>query len=421
MSFACLASGFSFFSRRDSGEYCEPAMISASSYVSWTQQTCWVARQIHIPCPERGKWSRQYRLKHLPLSVLEQQESCDSAPSGSVDHPAPMSPAAIFDKPNEGENFNDHRDGLALEATSDAVDEVNVMKAALRVQNGTATEEEVHLYAKSQFDADKDKTEFRRYEDACDRVKSFYREQHEKQTVAYNLKARNDFRSRTRAEMTIWQAMEKLNTLIDESDPDTSLSQIEHLLQSAEAIRRDGKPPWFQLTGLIHDLGKLLFFYSAQGQWDVVGDTFPVGCRFDDDSIIYPDTFAANSDTRDPIYCTHDGIYTPGCGLDNVMLSWGHDEYLYHICKDQSTLPDEALAMIRYHSFYPWHSAGGYRWLMNDKDTAMLAAVQAFNPYDLYSKSDDIPKVQDLKEYYIGLINTYFPPGEGETEKVIRW
>ena len=44
-----------------------------------------------------------------------------------------------------------------------------------------------------------------------------------------------------------------------ESDPDTELSQIEHLLQSAEAIRRDGKPRWMQLTGLIHDLGKLLF------------------------------------------------------------------------------------------------------------------------------------------------------------------
>ena len=27
--------------------------------------------------------------------------------------------------------------------------------------------------------------------------------------------------------MTVWEAMEKLNTLIDESDPDTSLSQIE--------------------------------------------------------------------------------------------------------------------------------------------------------------------------------------------------
>ena len=172
-----------------------------------------------------------------------------------------MAPAAIVDETI----FHPERDGIALEETSDKIDSVNVLKAKLE----PSTQEE------------KDKTQFRKYEEACDKVKDFYRLQHEKQTVAYNLKARHEFRSKTRAEMTIWEAMEKLNILIDESDPDTSLSQIEHLLQSAEAIRRDSQPRWFQLTGLVHDLGKLLFFFDAQGQWDVVGDTFPVGCAFD--------------------------------------------------------------------------------------------------------------------------------------------
>jgi len=283
---------------------------------------------------------------------------------------------------------SEKRDGLALESLSDDIDAVNVLKDQMK--------NEKSMLEKSEFDAEKDKTKFRQYEDACDRVKAFYKEQHEKQTVAFNLKARNDFKAKTRAEMTIWEAMEKLNTLIDESDPDTSLSQIEHLLQSAEAIRRDGKPRWMQLTGLIHDLGKLLFFYGAEGQWDVVGDTFPVGLAFDK-RIIYPETFAANPDSTNPIYSTKLGIYSPGCGMDNVMLSWGHDEYLYHIVKDQSTLPAEALAMIRYHSFYPWHSAGAYRELMNEHDEAMLAAVKAFNPYDLYSKSDEVPSIEVLK------------------------
>jgi len=266
----------------------------------------------------------------------------------------------------------------------------------------------------SEFDANKDKTQFRQYEEACDRVKNFYREQHEKQTVAYNLKARIDFKCKKRAEMTVWEAMEKLNTLIDESDPDTSLSQIDHLLQSAEAMRRDGKPRWMQLTGLIHDLGKLLFFYGAEGQWDVVGDTFPVGCAFDK-GIIYPDTFKNNPDYGHEVYGTKNGIYTPGCGLDNVMLSWGHDEYLYYIVKEQSTLPKEALAMIRYHSFYPWHSAGAYREFMDEHDWEMLEAVKAFNPYDLYSKSDEVPTVEELKPYYLDLIDEYFP------KKVISW
>ena len=73
----------------------------------------------------------------------------------------------------------------------------------------------------------------------------------------------------------MWEAIEKLSTLIDESDPDTKLGQVGHLLQTAEALRRDGKPRWMQLTGLIHDVGKLLYFFDAEGQWDVVGDTFP--------------------------------------------------------------------------------------------------------------------------------------------------
>ncbi len=293
--------------------------------------------------------------------------------------------------------FNTERDGLALENMSDEIDKINVLKDQARKQMNQLAAEPENIYEESKFDAEKDKSNFRQYEDAKPEVKAFYLEQHTKQTVAYNLKARNDLKSKSRAEMTIWEAMEKLNTLIDESDPDTSLSQIEHLLQAAEAMRKDGKPRWMQVTGLIHDLGKLLFFFDAQGQWDVVGDTFPVGCAFDEGIIYGKKSFAANPDIHDPIYSTKYGIYAPGCGLDNVMLSWGHDEYLYHIAKAQSKLPEEALAMIRYHSFYPWHSAGAYHDLMDEHDHEMLKAVKAFNPYDLYSKSDDVPKVEDLK------------------------
>lgn len=140
----------------------------------------------------------------------------------------------------------------------------------------------------SRFDQEKDKTQFRDYDAACDRVKNFYKEQHgthvedviapnvyhfplsmtEKQTVEFNIKARVEFNSKKRARMGVWEAMEMLNTLVDESDPDvslslplvfglmpiidaalqTNLSQIEHLLQTAEAIRRDGKPEWMQVS-----------------------------------------------------------------------------------------------------------------------------------------------------------------------------
>ncbi|KZV79438.1 myo-inositol oxygenase [Exidia glandulosa HHB12029] len=293
------------------------------------------------------------------------------------------------------------RDAKAFDSASDAIDTVNKLKARAA--------EDASWNSESTFDAEKEKTAFRSYENACDRVKNFYREQHEKQTVEFNLKVRSEFKKTKRARMGVWEAIELLNTLVDESDPDTELSQIQHLLQTAEAMRRDGKPEWMQVVGLVHDLGKLLFFFGSQGQWAVVGDTFPVGCKFSD-KIIYADTtFAANPDSQDAVYSTDCGIYTPGCGLDNVMISWGHDEYLYLVLRDQCTLPEEGLAMIRYHSFYPWHREGAYEHLMNEKDKASLAAVRAFNPYDLYSKSDAPPDVATLRPYYEELIARYFP------------
>ncbi|KAF8586626.1 DUF706-domain-containing protein [Ramaria rubella] len=293
--------------------------------------------------------------------------------------------------------YHSQRDGAALDSTSDAVDDVNVLKGKLNWDEA------------SQFDAEKDKSKFRQYEAACDRVKKFYKEQHEKQTVDFNITMRANFRKQKRARMGVWAAMEMLNTLVDDSDPDTSLSQIEHLLQTAEAMRRDGKPEWMQVVGLIHDLGKLLYMFGSEGQWDVVGDTFVVGCKFPE-SIIYHDTFVGNPDSKDSVYSSENGVYKPGCGLDNVMISWGHDEYLYHVCKEQSSLPEEGLAMIRYHSFYPWHREGAYRHLMEEKDYTALEAVRAFNPYDLYSKSDELVDPIKLRPYYESLIAKFFPP-----------
>ena len=101
-------------------------------------------------------------------------------------------------------------------------------------------------------------------------------------------------------------------------------------------------------------------------------------------------------------------MYEEGCGLRNVHLSWGHDEYLYHRMKD--FLPEPALSMIRFHSFYAWHREGEYDWLCDDHDLEMLPWVQAFNPFDLYTKAPQEPDWRVLRPYYEQLINRYLPP-----------
>lgn len=266
-------------------------------------------------------------------------------------------------------------------------------------------------FLKTKYGANKSSKEtaaFRDYEVALEQqptVAKFYKENHEKQTLQHVLDKKANYTKLDKTRMSIWQAMEKLNELVDESDPDTSLSQIAHLLQSAEAARRDGQPRWMILTCLIHDLGKYLFFLG-EPQWTVVGDTFPVGCAWSD-KIVYPEFFKGNPDISDEKLTSKYGIYSPNCGLANVHMSFGHDEYLYHVCKDY--LPTEALFIIRYHSFYSAHTEGAYSWLMNNDDIANMKWVKTFNQYDLYSKADAEPNVEELKPYYQNLIADYFP------------
>ena len=223
--------------------------------------------------------------------------------------------------------------------------------------------------------------EYRNY-DAPERdtVREFYRLNHTYQTYDFVQEKRADYLRFDKKEMPIWQAFDFLNELVDDSDPDTDLDQFQHLLQTAEAIRRDGHPDWMVLVGLMHDMGKTLCLFG-EPQWAVVGDTFPVGCAYSD-KIVYPEFFKNNPDFNNPEYQTPTGVYKKGCGLRNVHMSWGHDEYVYQMMKDH--LPEVGLYMLRYHSFYAWHREGEYSYLLDDHDREMLPWVQAFNPFNRY-------------------------------------
>jgi inositol oxygenase len=89
------------------------------------------------------------------------------------------------------------------------------------------------------------------------------------------------------------------------------------------------------------------------------------------------------------------------------MLSWGHDEYIYHVTRKY--LPEPAQYMLRYHSFYAAHRHGAYRNLMDQHDEEMFSWVRKFNPYDLYSKGADRPSVKELRPYYEDLVAEFFP------------
>ena len=266
--------------------------------------------------------------------------------------------------------------------------------------------EEWDEFLQGRYKEGKSQEEFRNYDEhANPGVAEFYHQNHEHQTFDYVMAKEKEYFALAKGEKSIWEAAEFLNTLVDDSDPDTDLTQIEHLLQTSEAIRADGHPRWFVLTGFIHDLGKVLCLYG-EPQWGVVGDTFPVGCAYSD-QIVFPEYFKKNPDYNHPVYSTKYGIYEPNCGLDNVHMSFGHDGYIYEAMK--SYLPDSSLAMLRYHSFYAWHRHGAYQHLMNEKDKESLYWVNKFNPYDLCSKGHTKPNLKELKPYYDDLFAEFLP------------
>ena len=262
-------------------------------------------------------------------------------------------------------------------------------------------------FVKERYQPGKSEAEFRVYDaKAKPGVAEFYRLNHENQTVDYVLGKEAEYFSLKRGKKSVWEAAEFLNTLVDDSDPDTDLSQLEHLLQTAEAIRHDGHPRWFVLVGFLHDLGKCLCLYG-EPQWGVVGDTFPVGCAWSE-KVVFPEFFAKNPDAKVAKYQTQCGIYEPNCGLEKLHMSFGHDGYIAEVVKKH--LRDEALYMLRFHSFYAWHKHGAYEHLQNDKDRKMLEWVKKFSSYDLYSKGHTKPNVTELKPYYDDLFAEFLPP-----------
>ena len=95
-----------------------------------------------------------------------------------------------------------------------------------------------------------------------------------------------------------------------------------------------------------------------------VGDTFPLGCKFSE-KFALAEFLKENPDRHHPDYSTEHEVYEPGCGLSNMTMTYGHDEYMYNVLVGNGCpIPEEGLYMIRFHSFYPWHksrSTSGWR------------------------------------------------------------
>lgn len=306
--------------------------------------------------------------------------------------------------------------------------------------------------------------DFRNHENADQKVKEVYNLMHTKQTLFSVSQMKHTYCQdmvTTINEKRLWVTYEDLLAAIEEvrdaSDPDTKEKQIIHLYQTGEKIKKYlyendftklkniavkdlfnaaewyqlplryrikfntllhllypqiSDWSWFPLIGFLHDIGKVLATkkWGALPQEQVVGDTFVVGAPFSSANIYYQDGFFKNNpDLNKDNPC---GIYPKHCGFDKVNMSFGHDEYGFSLLtKNNKILPEEALYIVRYHSFYPWHTPRtgeqGYKKLADEKDWLMLPLLKAFQKCDLYSKHDDLPNEKILCDYYRQLIDKF--------------
>lgn len=234
-----------------------------------------------------------------------------------------------------------------------------------------------------------------------------YREMHENQDLEYVKNKYSQYEKLDNCKMSMKIALSLLDNFIDPSDPDLDVPNSIHAYQTAERIRKNQpENKELQIVGLIHDLGKVLFSLE-EPPWAVVGDTYVVGCDFPKSIVCY-DSLKKNKD-----FGKYDklGIYEKECGLDKLYITFGHDEYLYRVLKlnkDKHKLSQKSMDIIRYHSFYPWHTENEYQYFMKESDKEILKNVNEFNNFDLYSKEDDTNIDDKIKKYYDNLIDEYF-------------
>lgn len=136
----------------------------------------------------------------------------------------------------------------------------------------------------------------------------------------------------------------------------------------------------------------------------------------------YPDSNELNDDFEHPLYSTPLGMYSPHCGLDDVLLNFSGAEYMYHFLRHNgSALPREALAMVRYADLDMWYAGHQYDHLSNGVDAEMqewvaqFASLRAAALADLSARKGSGAKYSHTLEgsgtwtYYQALVDKYLP------------
>lgn len=197
---------------------------------------------------------------------------------------------------------------------------------------------------------------------------------HFRQEPELALALREKYKTTTFGKMKVYDALRMLAECIDPTDTELyCVDQLVHTLQVANGMEQDGiTDEYLIIAALIHDLGKIAELVGEKPEY-VNGPNEPIG----ENEI--------------------------GCGLDNAIFTWNHDEFAYEKLKDH--VPDHVAWLVRYHSLRFDMS----RELMDDRDWAYYDKyLGTFRKYDLGTKSIFNLPVKRLEDYR-ELIERHFP------------
>ena len=71
--------------------------------------------------------------------------------------------------------------------------------------------------------------------------------------------------------------------------------------------------------------------------------------------------------------------------------------------------PEQCVGESRLPTTHPSDPTGAYEFLLNEEDRAVLPWIKWFQKFDLYSKSTEVPNIEELMQYYKEKIQKYFP------------
>ncbi|POM59300.1 Inositol oxygenase [Phytophthora palmivora] len=219
------------------------------------------------------------------------------------------------------------------------------------------------------------------------------------------------------AKMSIPDACKCVMELTGESERQNSWV-IKYMLATATAVKEDGHPDWLQLAVFLRSLGMLFLCWtddnnavlrsiSAQ-EWMTKNSTWVVGERIPT-SIEFADLNDLNSD-----HCNAEkggGSTAKHCGLENVMLPWTPDEYLYRVLRHNKTaLPAEALDAVRFWSFKTWYEQDNYDDLCAPQDMDTKEWISSLDKVACVPENivDEVI-IDDELPYYLQLANKYLP------------